>query len=171
MERAFDTMDANADGYVDRPDYQQMIDRFISVFALGRNDPRAGGIQAYYQMYWQELLRHAPGDAQKLTKEQFVEANRLASIDTSRLNMVEGRGHAIFGCMDTDGDNEVGKEEFENFLRKVWKVSQPDAIDTFHRLDIDGDGRISRREFIRAAHEYHCSNDPDAAGSLLFGRV
>ncbi|MFF4401864.1 EF-hand domain-containing protein [Streptomyces sp. NPDC001480] len=173
LERAFDTMDANNDGYVDWSDYQQLVDRYISVFKLGKNDLRAGGIQAFYQMYWQELIRHARpnGQQQRLSKEQFVEANRLASMDTSRLNMVEGCGHAIFDCMDVNGDNEISKEEFENFLRKVWKVSQPDAIETFHRLDVDGDGSISRREFIRAAHEYFYSNDPNAAGSLLFGHV
>ncbi|MEU6271749.1 EF-hand domain-containing protein [Streptomyces populi] len=171
IERAFDTVDANSDGYVDWSDYQQMVDRFVSVFNLGKNDPRAGGIQAFYQMYWQELLRHAQPNAQKLSKEQFVQANRLVSIDTSRLNMVEGCGHAIFDCIDVNGDNEVSKEEFEIFLRKVWKVSQPDAIETFHRLDLNGDGYISRQEFIRAAHEYFYSNDPNAAGSLLFGHI
>ncbi|MGW2745617.1 EF-hand domain-containing protein [Streptomyces sp. NPDC001450] len=171
IERAFDTIDADNDGYVDWSDYQQIVDRFISVFHLGKNDPRAGGIQAFYQMYWQELLRHAPSNGQKLSKDAFIEANRLASMDTSRLNIVEGCGHAIFDCMDVDGDNEVSKEEFENFLRKVWKVSQPDAIESFHRLDLDGDGHISRQEFIRAAHEYFYSNDPNAPGSLFFGQV
>lgn len=171
IERAFDTMDANNDGYLDWSDYQQLVDRYISVFELGKNDPRAGGILAFYQMYWQELVRHAQSSNQKLTKEQFVQANRLATMDTSRLNMVEGCGHAIFDCMDVNGDNEVSKEEFESFLRKVWKISQPDAIETFHLLDVNGDGHISRQEFIRAAREYWYSNDPNAAGSLFFGRV
>lgn len=171
MGRAFDTMDADNDGYVDWSDYQQLVDRYISAFHLGRSDPRAGGIQAFYQMYWQELLRHAQPGEQKLSKEEFVEANRLASIDTSRLNIVEGCGHAIFDCMDVNGDNEVSKEEFEDFLRKVWKISQPDAIETFQRLDLNGDGHISRQEFIRAAHEYFYSNDMNAPGSLFFGHV
>ncbi|MGV9774421.1 EF-hand domain-containing protein [Streptosporangium sp. NPDC003464] len=171
IERAFDTMDANNDGYVDWSDYQQLVDRYISVFQLGRNDPRAGGIQAFYQMYWQELLRHAAPNGQRLTKDAFIEANRLASVDTSRLNIVEGYGHAAFDCIDVNGDNEISKEEFETFLRKVWKISQPDAIETFHKLDLDGDGHISRREFIRAAHEYFYSNDPNAPGSLFFGHL
>ncbi|ARH92279.1 EF-hand domain-containing protein [Streptomyces sp. MOE7] len=171
LERQFDTVDANNDGYVDWSDYQQLVDRFISAYKLGKNDPRAGGIQAFYQMYWQELLRHAQPNGQKLSKEHFIEANRLASVDTSRLNIVEGCGHAIFDCMDANGDNEVSKEEFETFLRKVWQVSQPDAIEAFHRMDLNGDGHISRQEFIRAAREYFYSNDPDTAGSLFFGQV
>lgn len=68
-------------------------------------------------------------------------------------------------------DNEIGKEEFHTFLSKVWKISQPDAIETFHQLGLDGDGSVSRQEFIRAAHEYFYSNDPNAPGGLSFGHV
>ncbi|MET8765712.1 EF-hand domain-containing protein [Streptomyces sp. NPDC004658] len=171
LERAFDTMDANEDGYVEWSDYQKLIDRFISVFQIGQTDPRAARIHAFYQMYWQELLRHAHPGRQKLSKDEYVEAIRLTSMDTSRLNVVEGSGHATFDCMDADGDNMVGKEAFGTFLRKVWKVAQPDAIEVFDRLDLDGDGRISRHEFLRAANEYFYSYDPKAPGSLLFGHL
>ncbi|MFD4433440.1 EF-hand domain-containing protein [Nocardia sp. NPDC058497] len=171
LEREFDTMDTDNDGYLDWSDYQQLIDRYTSVFQAGKDDPRSGQVQAYFQMYWMELIRHAQPSTERLTKEQFVQANRLAIIDTSRLNMVEAGAHVTFDCMDADGDNEISKNEYETFLRKVMKVSQPDAIEAFHKLDLDGDGAISRQEFIRATREYFYSNDPDAAGSLFFGHV
>ncbi|MGW8357839.1 hypothetical protein [Streptomyces wedmorensis] len=62
-ERSFDIMDANGDGYVDWSDYQQLVDRYVTLLPTGKNDPRAGGIQAFYQMYWQELLRHSQPDS------------------------------------------------------------------------------------------------------------
>lgn len=171
LGRQFDALDSNNDGHIDWSDYQQLVDRFISTFRLGKNDPRAGGIQAFYQMYWQELLRHATPGKQRLTKDEYLDALRLAMIDTSRLNIVEGAGHAVFDCMDTDGNNEISMEEFENLLRKVWEINAPDAIGTFHRLDLDGDGSVSRQEFLRATREYYYSTDPDAAGSMMFGSV
>ncbi|MFI5924303.1 EF-hand domain-containing protein [Streptomyces anulatus] len=170
LERQFDALDADNDGYLDWSDFQQLVDRFVSVFELGKNDPRAGGIQAFYQLYWQELIRHAQPDGQKLSKGDFIQGSRLLSVDTSRLNVVEGWGQATFDCMDTNGDNEVTKEEFEKFQKKVWKISQPD-IETFNMLDLDGDGYISRQEFIRATREYFYSSDPNDAGSFLFGQV
>ncbi|WP_330236460.1 EF-hand domain-containing protein [Streptomyces sp. NBC_00566] len=171
LERSFDALDANQDGYLDWSDYQKLADRYIQAYRLGKDDRRARALQTFCQIYWLELLRHAGVDADRLSKEQFVTANRLAVIDTSRLNVTEGGGHAIFDVIDVDGDNEISKDEFARFLRDVWRSDAPDAMDSFAKLDTDGDGTISRYEFIRAVREHFLSNDPDAPGSLFFGRI
>ncbi|WP_435059786.1 EF-hand domain-containing protein [Streptomyces sp. bgisy060] len=171
LERSFDALDADRNGYLDWADYQKMADRYIQAYGLSKDDRRARALQTFCQIYWLELLRHADVDGDRLTKDQFVTANRLAVIDTSRLNVAEGGGHAIFDVVDVNGDNEIGKDEFARFLRDVWKSDAPDAMDVFVKLDTDGDGVISRHEFIRAVREHYLSNDPDAPGSLFFGRV
>ncbi|MGW3357999.1 EF-hand domain-containing protein [Streptomyces bungoensis] len=171
LERNFDVMDANHDGYLDWTDYQKLADRYVQAYGLAKDDRRARALQTFCQIYWLELLRHAGVDGDRLTKDQFVIANRLAVVDTSRLNVTEGGGHAIFDVIDVDGDNEISKDEFARFLRDVWKSDAPDAMESFTRLDTDGDGAVSRYEFIRAVREHFLSNDPEAPGSLLFGRV
>ncbi|MFF0381557.1 EF-hand domain-containing protein [Streptomyces sp. NPDC004286] len=171
LERSFDALDANHDGYLDWSDYQGLADRYIKAYGLDKNDRRARALQTFCQIYWLELLRHAGVDGDRLSKEQFVTANRLAAIDTSRLNVTEGGGHAIFDVIDVDGDNEISKDEFARFLRDVWRSEAPDAMESFTRLDTDGDGAISRMEFIRAVREHFLSNDPDAPGSMFFGQV
>ncbi|PLW73092.1 EF-hand domain-containing protein [Streptomyces sp. SCUT-3] len=171
LEREFEAMDANHDGYLDRTDYQKLADRYIQAYRIDKDDRRARALQTFCQIYWLELLRHAGVDGDRLTKDQFVMANRLAVIDTSRLNVTEGGGHAIFDVIDVDGDNEISRAEFERFLRDVRRSEAPDAMDSFARLDTDGDGTISRYEFIRAIREHFFSHDPDAPGSLFFGRV
>jgi hypothetical protein len=171
LERTFDIMDANHDGYLDWTDYQKLADRYVQAYRLAKDDRRARALHNFCQMYWLELLRHAGADGDRLSKDQFVTANRLAVIDTSRLNVTEGGGHAIFDVIDVDGDNEIGKDEFARFLRDVWKSDAPDAMDMFTKLDTDGDGVISRHEFIRVVREHFLSNDPDAPGSLFFGHV
>ncbi|MET9887631.1 EF-hand domain-containing protein [Streptomyces sp. NPDC006430] len=170
LERSFDAWDANHDGYLDWTDYQKLADRYIQAYKLDKTDRRARALQTFCQIYWLELLRHAGVDGDRLTKDQYVTANRLAVIDTSRLNVTEGGGHAIFDVIDVNGDNEISKDEFARFLRDVWKSDAPDAMDSFTQLDTDGDGAISRHEFIRAIREHFLSNDPGAPGSLFFGR-
>ncbi|MFD8591330.1 EF-hand domain-containing protein [Streptomyces sp. NPDC059637] len=171
LEREFEAMDANHDGYLDWTDYQKLADRYIQAYRIDKDDRRARALRTFCQIYWLELLRHAGVDGDRLTKDQFVTANRLAVIDTSRLNVTEGGGHAIFDVIDVDGDNEISRAEFERFLRDVRRSEAPDAMEAFTRLDTDGDGAISRHEFIRAIREHFFSHDPDAPGSLFFGRV
>ncbi|MEV7087867.1 EF-hand domain-containing protein [Streptomyces sp. NPDC093085] len=191
LERQFDALDADRDGTLEWSDYQSLCDRYLTAYRLTKDDHRARGLQAMLQMNWTELLRHASAgagegasegevasegahrdrDPERLTKDQFVEAARLASFDTSRFNVAEGSGHAIFDVIDADGDNEISGEEFGRLVKDVWKSEAPGTMEAFHRLDTDGDGVISRQEFIRAMREYYFSDDPEAPGSLFFGRV
>ncbi|MET8505620.1 EF-hand domain-containing protein [Streptomyces sp. NPDC014779] len=169
--RSFDLLDADKDGYVEWPDYQALADRYINAYKLDRNDRRVRELTAFHQMQWLEVLRHAGGQGDRLDREQYVQAMRLLAVDTSRMNLVEGSGHAMFDVIDVDGDNEISKAEFHRFLAEVWQVTDPTAMDTFDKIDADGDGRVSRTEFIRTLREHYYSNDPSAPGSLIFGQV
>ncbi|MEW2426064.1 EF-hand domain-containing protein [Streptomyces nigra] len=171
LERTFDQMDANNDGYLDWTDYQKLADRYIQGYHLSKGDRRARALQTFCQIYWLELLRHSGVDGDRLTKDQFVIANRLAVIDSSRLNVTEGGGHAIFDIIDVDGDNEISEDEFARLMRDVWKDNSPQTMELFSKLDTDGDGAISRHEFIRAVREHFLSNDPDAPGSIFYGHI
>ncbi|MDV9186856.1 EF-hand domain-containing protein [Streptomyces sp. SR27] len=169
LDQMFGATDTDNDGYVDWSDYQRLVDRYLSTYKIGKNDRRAQSLLIAYQMQWAELLRHADG-VDRLSKEQFHFANRAASVDTSRFNMVEGLPHAIFDLMDVDGDNTISKAEFKQYL-DVWNITDPSAMDTFAQLDTDGDGAISRQEFIRAVREFFYSSDLETPGSLIFGRL
>ncbi|WP_073486891.1 EF-hand domain-containing protein [Streptoalloteichus hindustanus] len=171
LERSFDALDADGNGYLEWSDYQKLADRYIEAYKLDRNDRRARALVAFCQMYWLDVLRHAGVDGDRLTKDQYVTATRLATIDTSRLNVTEGGAHAIFDVVDTDGDNEISREEYARLARDVWRIDASDALEGFAKLDVDGDGAVSRHEFIRAVREHFLSNDPEAPGSLFFGRV
>ncbi|MFF7241701.1 EF-hand domain-containing protein [Streptomyces collinus] len=169
LDQLFGAADTNNDGYVEWADYQRIVDRYLSTYKIDKRDRMAQALTVAYQMYWAELLRHADGN-DRLSKEQFHHANRAASVDTSRFNMVEGLAHTIFDVMDTDGDNTISKAEFGKYL-DVWNITDPAAMDAFQYLDTDGDGVISRHEFIRAVREFFYSSDLDAPGSLIFGRL
>ncbi|MER7577894.1 EF-hand domain-containing protein [Streptomyces sp. NPDC126514] len=169
LDQLFAAIDTDDDGHVDWNDYQRIVDRYLTAYKIDNSDRRAMGLVIAYQMQWAELLRHADGTA-RLSKEQFHFATRVASVDTSRFNMVEGVPHAIFDVMDVDGDNTISQAEFKKYL-DVWGVTDPGAMQAFAELDTDGDGFISRQEFIRAVREFFYSMDLNAPGSLIFGRL
>ncbi len=168
LEQLFNATDANNDGYVEWADYQRIVDRYLTAFTIDKDERKGQTLQVTYQMYWLELLRHA-NRSQRLTRDEYIAANRAASVDTSRFNMVEGLPHAIVDIMDNDDDNEINKEEFAQFLQASG-ITAPHAMDTFTALDTDGDGRISRQEYVRSVREFfHSGTDLKAPGSLYFG--
>ncbi|MFK0229908.1 EF-hand domain-containing protein [Streptomyces sp. NPDC090303] len=169
--RTFDILDANKDGILEWSDYQALTARFLSAYDIGMDDRRAQALHAFFQMEWVELLRHAGVTDGGLKRAQYIMAAQLLSIDTSRINLADGAGHVIFDVIDTDRDNQITKGEFTVYLKKVWQVTEPGAVDCFDRMDTDGDGAIDRMEFVRAIREQLLSNDADAPGSLIFGTL
>ncbi len=169
LEQAFNAMDTNNDGYLEWPDYQRLVDRYLNGYKIDKNGMKGQALQVAHQATWLEVQRHANGSP-RLSKDEYIAAIRAASVDTSRFNVVEGLPHAIFDVMDTDDDNTISKDEFAKFL-EVWEVTAPEAMDVFTRLDTDGDGSISRQEYIRSWREFFYSSDLDAPGSLYFGQL
>ena len=77
----------------------------------------------------------------------------------------------LFDLIDADDDHQMSRDEFSRYVRDVWRISRPDAMDTFDALDTDGDGLISRNEFILAVRQFFFSPDLEAPGSLFFGHL
>ncbi|MGQ4417839.1 hypothetical protein ACN6LA_004231 [Streptomyces sp. SAS_269] len=49
LERSFDAVDVNHDGYLDWTDYQKLADRYIQAYRLDKDDRRARAIQVFCQ--------------------------------------------------------------------------------------------------------------------------
>ncbi|MFE9251810.1 EF-hand domain-containing protein [Streptomyces sp. NPDC007088] len=171
LERAFEALDADQDGFLSWADYDNLARRYLSAYRLDKDDRRSRALLAFFQMHWLELLRHAGVNADRLSKDQFVTARRLASIDTSRQNLTDGGAHAIFDVIDVDGDNEIDRQEFDRLLRDVCLSDPSGTVDVFSGLDADGDGRVSRQEFLRAIREHFLSDAPEAPGNQFFGHI
>jgi hypothetical protein len=43
--------------------------------------------------------------------------------------------------------------------------------EAFRVLDADGDGRVSQEEIVAAVRAFYTSDDPTAAGNLVFGYI
>ncbi|MEU5330436.1 hypothetical protein [Streptomyces parvus] len=97
LERNVAALDDNQDGYLDVTAFERLADRYIQAYGLDKNDRRARALHGSCQVYFMELLRHSDAQEDRLTKDQFVAASRLASVDGSRGNLADGAGHVFFG--------------------------------------------------------------------------
>jgi Ca2+-binding EF-hand superfamily protein len=169
VERLFELMDTNGDGYVEWDDYQRVIDRFRDGYRLEPDSRKAQALEAAYRVWWLELQRHA-GGVGPLAREDYVAATCAATADTSRVNLVDGLSHALFDIMDTDDDNLIDRDEFAHLLA-VRELTSPDAIGVFDILDTDGDGRISRQEYLASWRHFFQEDTADTPDSWYFGKL
>jgi len=165
----FGASDTDHDGFVDWSDYERLISRYLNGYGIPGDDQRAHALRAAYQTYWSDLLQRVNG-VDRLSREQFVDANRAAGADPSRFPMVHLVPQAIFDVMDTDADDAISKPEYKVFL-EAWGVSDLEALNVFLELDTDDDGRISRGEFIDAIRDFFTSPELDSPASLFFGHI
>ncbi|CAO5160200.1 Calcium-binding protein [Frankia sp. AiPs1] len=167
LEKLFQAVDANNDGVIDWSDYERILDRYFSGFELDKNSYEARALWAAHQHYWYELLRHSDS-RDRLNKDDFIQAIRLLTLDTSRFNLVEGLPHAVFDIIDRNGDGAISKDEFGRYL-EVWEIDPKNGLEVFDRIDSDGDGTISRHEFLRSWREFYYTPDWEAPGARYFG--
>ncbi|PRX99031.1 EF-hand domain-containing protein [Allonocardiopsis opalescens] len=170
LGRLFDVIDSDHDHRVEWADYQRLVDRYLTGYALAPDSRKAVALRTAYRMAWTELLRHAGGPEPRLDRAEFIAALRTAVVDTSRFNLVEGLAHAVFDVLDADGGNTIGREEVIQ-LMDVLGVTTTDGLQVFSAMDADGDGNVSRQEFIRSAREFFYRADPRAPGGIIFGMV
>ncbi len=77
---------------------------------------------------------------------------------------------AIFSVIDTDESGHLDKSEWAELFR-VYNISVIYVDETFAKIDIDGDGNLSKDEVMSMIEEFYYSNDPESAGSYMFGPI
>ncbi|ANZ13494.1 EF-hand domain-containing protein [Streptomyces noursei] len=165
----FEAVDANRDGNIDWADYQRLLDRLAVGYKPDKRDRRFQALRATYQMYWYELLRHAGSTSSLLAKEEFVAANRMASMDTSRFNLVEGIPQAVFDVMDANDCKILGREELVRLLKLLEVTTSPETVDQFTGIGNDGNGYITREDCVRSARQFFYTPSISAPGGIFFG--
>ncbi|WP_306368475.1 EF-hand domain-containing protein [Nocardiopsis sp. CC223A] len=168
FDRFFFAHDTDSDGHVDWSDYERLVAAYLDAAKADRAGHRAAALKVTFQMWWMELLRHAQVQGQRLSREEYTRALQALLVDTSRFNMLEGLAHAVFDVLDADGDDQIGRDEFQALLRAL-KVPDFAAADLFHALDTDGDTVLSRHEVVRAVREFFSSPEDNPSGGIFFG--
>jgi hypothetical protein len=77
---------------------------------------------------------------------------------------------AIFTVIDTDESGHLDKSEWAELFR-VYNISVIYVDETFAKIDINGDGNLSKDEVMSMIEEFYYSNDPESAGSYMFGPI
>ncbi|MGP4102980.1 EF-hand domain-containing protein [Nonomuraea sp. KM90] len=169
LARRFSQLDFDGDGQLQHDDLATMAARLCDgLVPADRPDLRAEFATAYDEL-WKALLGSADADKDgKVSLEEYVTA---VERDPARFEgSVRRIGMALFDSIDDDGSDVVDPQELFR-LGSAFGLSRQETDALFERLDRDGSGEIGSEEWLAAIRDFYYGDDPESAGSLLFGRV
>lgn len=155
----FGAMDVTGDGYLTEEDFRLLATRWAG---LRGSDKK---LLSQVMLGWWTTLRQAAGGADRVTLDDVLS---VVDVLPDNIEPVLGTADAMFGAVDSDGDDYVSEAEYRVMI-EAW-LGREGATD-FAALDLDGDGRLSRTEFATLWAEFWAGDDAQAPGSYVFGAV
>ena len=172
LQRRFAVIDTDGNGVWQRKDCEQLTRRLCDSFGHPVDSGPGQAVAAGQDALFDALLRHmdANGD-REITPDEFAAAfgwriEDRPGFDTAVRTAVQ----ALVQVADRDGNGLLDAAEYAE-LTAVYGASADDAARAFARLDLDRNGVLDGVEFTTAISQFFASPDPDAAGSLPFGRL
>ncbi|WP_208297533.1 EF-hand domain-containing protein [Actinophytocola oryzae] len=163
----FTAMDVDSDGFLEREDFAALTERWTDHRGLAPDSPEAAGLSGIMMGWWKTLLAASDVDRdRKVTVEEvLLVVDRLAADTTP----VVATATAMFAAIDADGDGRISAAEYRELI-ETWNGVPTDTDEVFAELDLDGDGYLSEAEFVELWTEFWAGDDPNAAGTWVFGR-
>ncbi|RJQ81955.1 calcium-binding protein [Pseudonocardiaceae bacterium YIM PH 21723] len=174
LNRRFRTYDLNGDGFVDKSDFDEVAHRVNEAFGLDATEPRAQMFRERLLEVWRTLAELADGDQDgriSLDEYKSAFADRILADREAFLANYRPLVDAIMDIADTGGDGRIGLEEHIRWYTSTMGISPAEATESFRRLDRDGNGFITRDEAAQAVVEYYFSDDPQAPGNWILGKI
>jgi len=173
LTRVFHVFDIDKNGFVEKSDYQAIIDNLASVRGYAQGSEGYQGLYTKQMMVWEGLASKADkSHSGKVNLDEWIGFHdELMSVEGMYDIMVNGAVDMMFDVLDLNGDGKVSSDEYRAFL-KAYRVDVGPWTDTvFRGADRDGDGFMSKDEVFKTVAEFYYSDDPAAPGSGLFGPV
>lgn len=172
LNRRFDLLDADGNGYVERADCEAIARDLCATYDPDMRTAAGHKVYSAYLNLWEQVMvpMDTNGDG-KISREEFMaSAGQRTKTPEEYGRSIRPIIGAVTELCDRDGDGALNAEEFTAW-QVACGVSAEHAKLIFSTLDRDGDGTLTVDELVTAFQEFWCSEDPNAPGNNLFGRV
>ncbi|MEU4512676.1 hypothetical protein AB0G05_24560 [Nonomuraea wenchangensis] len=170
LDRAFDHIDANRNGVVEREDLLGLGARILVGFGESPTSVTGASLVGSFDGIWATLARTLERDGDSgIARPDFRVAMTAAFVTGDSYDAVfRPATRAVAELCDGDRDGDVTIGEFRTML-SAFGVAYDDVDAAFDRLDREGRGTLTVTGLVTAAADYYRSPDPNAAGNWLFG--
>lgn len=163
----FGAMDVDTDGKLTESDFAALAARWTRNRGLAPDSAAAKRLTAIMMGWWETLLAESDADGDgKVTLDEVLRVVDTLAADTAP---VIATAAAMFEAIDGDGDGRISAAEYRQLI-EAWTGQSTDTDEVFGLLDGDGDGHLSRDEFVVLWTEFWAGDNPNAAGTWVFGR-
>ncbi|MCK2220587.1 EF-hand domain-containing protein [Actinomadura sp. ATCC 31491] len=170
LDRAFDHIDANGNGVVERADLLGLGARILVGFGESPTSVTGASLVESFDGIWATLARTLERDGDSgIARPDFRTAMTAAFVTGGHYDPVfRPATVAVAELCDGDRDGEISPGEFRTML-SAFGVAYDDVDEAFDRLDRAGRGRLTVAGLVAAAADFYRSADPNAPGNWLFG--
>jgi Ca2+-binding EF-hand superfamily protein len=172
MARHFDLIDANGDGRISQEDFDLIVSRMGREFAQTPESPKYRALSDAYRTLWEGMRQtlDTDGDGSVSRAEYIAGLRSDAATGEGYRQLIQPVAKAIIGLCDTNGDGRLDGEELAKAHIGLG-MGDADHAAAMARIDLDGDGYVSEAELAKAIEEFFLSEDADAGGNHLFGKI
>ncbi len=175
LSHDFRIRDTDGSGYLELVDFVGLLGKLCTLQGIGLETEAYRGRLAFTTEFWNQLSTYADENRDgRISEEEYCGfyGSMFASAGDATPDRMPpwfiGLTDGYFELLDVNGDGEIGLEEYAKFC-SVHDVGAGDAAKAFAKLDLNGDGGISKDEARQLVFEFYFSDDPNAAGSSLYG--
>lgn len=171
LERRFELLDMDGDGYIGADDYDEAAANVCRAFDFEQDSPQYEKVHVIYLRLWVALSRRMDEqETGRISREQFVGAcARVLVEDEGGFDrFVSPIALAVYDVIDAHGRGAVAVEQVATWFN-AYGVCADDAERAFRAVDRNGDGLLNAQDVQKALREFYTGDDPQAPGSLIFG--
>lgn len=165
LDAFFGIFDINRDGYLDRADWEQIVQAVAD--HAGKSD--ISDSQGTTDPFWSLIVEMDSDGDSRVTPDEFREGVTRGIRDDETFEKILGPLAGLwFDLQDTDGDGEISQNEYvQGVLPFVG--SEEGLTEAFTKLDLNGDGVLTRDEWVYLLRDYCGNEDPEAPANWLLG--
>jgi Ca2+-binding EF-hand superfamily protein len=160
-------MDADADGFLTESDFSALAARWTANRGQAPGEVSARRLTEIMMSWWETLLAASDADGDEVVS--LDEVLRVVDDLVADTTPVAATAVAMFEAIDRNGDGRISGAEYRELI-ETWTGQPTDTGEVFGLLDGDGDGHLSRDEFVALWTEFWAGDNPNAAGTWVFGR-
>lgn len=179
LTRKFNLLDFDANGVLERADFERVVAELSSARGLPMGSSRHHQLVERNLNLWQALSRFCDTNKDgRVSLSEWLNFHAEAIRYEQELletipgyeSTLDAMASFIFELLDSDGDGKVTRSDYEEFCR-AYRIDEADIGPSFERLDRNGDGTLSRQEVLQLVIEFYCSNHPESPGNWFFGSI